>query len=105
MINYYKFNLSQPDFNKLICQANNEIWKFQLTNVIQEKNYTNEWFIYLKCHIKLLAVHLNKQNSSLTFQHNNKIFNTFNDIIIFPSYLSVKLSNIDLYFGCGSPFY
>lgn len=105
MINYYKFNLSQPDFNKLICQANNEIWKFQLTNVIQEKNYTNDWFIYLKCHIKLLAVHLNKPNSSLIFQHNNKIFNTFNDIIIFPSYLSVKLSNIDLYFGCGSPFY
>ena len=37
MINYYKFNLAQPDFNKLICQANNELWKFQLTNVIQDR--------------------------------------------------------------------
>ena len=106
MINYYKFNKDNPEIDKLMAQANENMWKFQINSVIlSNNNYSEDWHIYLTPSIKLIAVHLKNKDSSLTIQHNNKIFTQINDIIIFPSYLSIKLFNVDLYFGLGSSFY
>lgn len=106
MINYYKFNQNNPKIDNLMAEANENMWKFQINSVIISKNdYSEDWHIYLTSSIKLIAVHLKNKDSSLTIQYNNKIFTQINDIIILPSYLSIKLFNVDLYFGLGSSFY
>ena len=107
MINFYIFKniTTNQNIMLLINTANKSLWKFQIDNVEQCSNVENGWKIYITTTIKLVAVHLNNDSSSVTFQHNDRSLHQKNSFVVFPSYLSVKIQNSTVWFANGSPFY
>ena len=105
MINFYKFsNVNLDNKDALIDTANRKMWNFDINSVI-EGTVRQAWNIHITASIKLVAVFLKSEESSLTFQHNDRMLSKHKDFIIFPSYLSVKILGCDVWFACGSAFY
>jgi len=105
MINFYKFSNVNVESNKnaLIDKANRAMWNFNIDRVV-EGTVKQGFNVYITASRKLVAVYLRSEDSSVTFQHNDRSLSNHNDFIVFPSYLSVQILGCDVWFACGSAF-
>ena len=110
MINWYKFSeLTEQSYDKieeLFKNANSNMWNFHISTISGsfQPKYEVEWQQHVDKRKKLVAIYMIDDNSKLELYNKCNTNFSKNNVIIFPSYLLFKCSNVAIFYANGTTF-